>query len=335
MDQKVDELEADLSPEALAVYDLALQGTLFAPDSDKAGVSELVRVGLLEPSPGGTALRPVDPRLAERRLASAWRTRAWQMELRAAQVERTFEPLISAFSAQHTRAPQPLEYIHGMEEIGACVDRISREAAEEILTAQPGGGRSADTLERALPLAQEQLRRSVRMQTLYQHSARFNEPTKRYVEAVSESGGEVRTLDEFFERIFVIDRSLALLPANKDRTSAVVVRDRALVSFLADVFDRNWQRATPFVPTGAAHAAAEVMPDIHNMIKRLLLEGFPDSAIARRLGISERTYHTHLARIRKEMGATTRLQLGYQLAKEELARSGQAESASPDDVSAG
>ncbi|MFD0563899.1 LuxR C-terminal-related transcriptional regulator [Kitasatospora saccharophila] len=280
-------------------------------------------MGLLEPTPDRTALRPVDPRLVERRLASAWRTRAWQMEIRATRVEQTFEPLVAAFTAQHSPAPPPpLEYIHGMQEIGACVDRISREATEEILTAQPGGGRSAETLGRALPLAQEHLGRGVRMKTLYQHSARFNEPTKRYVEAVSESGGAVRTLDEFFDRVFVIDRSLALLPANPERTTAVVVRDRALAGFLADIFDRNWQRAVPFVPTGAADAAAEVMPDIHNMIKRLLLEGLPDSAIARRLGVSERTYHTHLARIRKEMGATTRLQLGYQLAMEQLADPG-------------
>ncbi len=334
MDPKLDEAGADLPPEALAAYDLALQGAPFTPASDEPGVSELIKVGLLEPSPDGSALHPVDPRLVERRLAFAWRTRAWQMELQAAQVERAFEPLINAFTAQHTRAPQSLEYIHGMTEIGACVERISREATEEILTAQPGGGRSAGTLERALPLAQEQLRRGVRMKTLYQHSARFSEPTKRYVEAVSESGGEVRTLDEFFERIFVLDRSLALLPANEDRTSAVIVRDRALVSFLSDIFDRNWQRAMPFAPTGAANAAAEVMPDIHNMIKRLLVEGLPDSVIARRLGISERTFHTHLARIRREMGATTRLQLGYQLAREELACSDRVESPSPHQASA-
>lgn len=317
MEPNTDETRANLTAQALAAFELALQGTLFEPGTDAPGVTELVRMGLLEPSPDRTVLSPVDPRLVEGRLVSAWRTRAWQMELRAAEVEQALEPLVRMFAAQRAPAPQSLEYLHGMAEIGEYVDRISREATEEILTAQPGGGRSAATLAQALPLAQEQLRRGVRMQTLYQHSARFNEPTKNYVEAVSESGGEVRTLDEFFERLFIIDRSLALLPANQDRTSAVVVRDPALVRFLADVFDRNWQRAMVFAPTGAAHASSEVMPDIHNTIKRLLLEGLTDSVIARRLGISERTYHTHLSRIRKEMGAKTRLQLGYRLAKEE------------------
>jgi DNA-binding NarL/FixJ family response regulator len=135
---------------------------------------------------------------------------------------------------------------------------------------------------------------------------------------VTEGGGEVRTLDEFFDRLIVIDRSRAIVPSDEDRTTAVVIHDRALVRFLTDVFDRNWQRATPFDPTHASHASTEVMPDIHSMIKRLLVEGLTDSVIARRIGVSERTYHSHLARIRESMGAQSRLQLGYLLAREEL-----------------
>ncbi|MFF1779388.1 LuxR C-terminal-related transcriptional regulator [Streptomyces virginiae] len=289
------------------------------PGSDAPGVAELERAGLLEPSPDGSRLEAVDPRLVEGRLTAIWRNRAWQAELRAAEVERELEPVVRIFTTGRERPPEPVEYLHGMDRIGAYVARVSGEATEEILTAQPGSGRSAATLESALPLARDQLGRGIRMRTLYQHSVRFNEPTKAYVEAVTEAGGEVRTLDEFFERLFVIDRTVAVLPARQDRTVAVVVRDPALVGFLADVFDRNWQRAAPFVPAGATHASAEVMPAIHGMIKRLLVEGLTDSVIARRLGIAERTYHTHLAKIRRSMGAGNRLQLGYRLALEERA----------------
>ncbi|MEU0235595.1 MULTISPECIES: LuxR C-terminal-related transcriptional regulator [unclassified Streptomyces] len=316
---KVDNGRLELSPEALEAFDRTIQGEAFTPGVNIPGVSELVEVGLLEPSPDGTILQAIDPRRVEGRLTSAWRARAWRAELRAAEVERELEPLIRMYAAQRERAPQPVEYLHGMNEIREYVDRASREANEEILTAQPGSGRSAATLEAALPLAQDQLRRGVRMQTLYQHSARFNEPTKAYVTAVTRAGGEVRTLDEFFERLFVIDRKQALLPAKQDRTVAIVVHDKALVGFLADVFDRNWQRAVQFTPASTTQASTEVMPAIHEMIKRLLVEGLTDAAIARRLGVSPRTYHNHLARIRKQMGADNRLQLGYRLAKEEQA----------------
>lgn len=333
MSEHPDKTVPELSAEARAVYERALRGDVFSPQSEEPGVAELVALGLLESAGDQTVLHPVDPRLVEARLTSDWRSRAWQMELKAAEVEQELAPLVRLFTAQQQRAPHPLEYIHGLAQIREFVQRVSREATEEILTAQPGGGRSAAVLKDALPLAGEQLSRGVRMQTLYQHSARFSEPTKKYVAAVTELGGEVRTLDEFFERLFVIDRSLAILPCSEDRTAAVVVHDKALVRFLADVFDRNWQRALPFTPATAAKASAEVMPDIHEMIKRLLVQGLTDSVIARRIGISERSYHSHLARIRAGLGAETRLQLGYLLAKEQLARG--AEEAEAEEAEAG
>ncbi|MEU1282528.1 helix-turn-helix transcriptional regulator [Streptomyces sp. NPDC005805] len=308
--------------EALAAYELALRSTDLALNADVPGVDALVQIGLLEPTADGTRLKPVDPRLVEARLSAQWRTRAWQMELQAAEVEHRLAPTLQLFMdrARPEGAAPAVEYVHGMPAIRDFVDRVTREATEEILTAQPGGGRPAPVLKDALPLALEHLGRGVRMRTLYQHPARFNAPVKAYVEAVVEEGAEVRTLDEFFERLFVIDRSIAILPTGEDRTSAAVIHDEALVRFLTDVFERNWQRAAPFEPGTATQASAEVLPDIHNMIKRLLVEGLTDSVIARRIGISERTYHTHLARIRESMGARSRLQLGYLLAKEELSR---------------
>ncbi|MBD9731749.1 LuxR family transcriptional regulator [Streptomyces sp. H28] len=313
----------ELSEAALVVYERALREHAIAHDPDVPELTTLVRFGLLEPAPDDpSVLRPVDPRLAEARLASQWRTEAWQLELQAAEVEHRLAPALRLFmtEAQPESAVPAVEYVHGMSEIRAFIDRVTGEATEEILTAQPGGGRPATVLQAVLPLTLERLNRGVAMRTLYQHPARFNAPTRAYVEAVTESGGEVRTLDEFFERLIVIDRSVAILATGEDRTSAVVIHDEALVRFLTDVFDRNWQRATPFTPARTGHAPAEVMPDIHNMIKRLLVEGLTDAAIARRIGISERTYHTHLARIRESMGAQSRLQLGYLLAKEEAGR---------------
>ncbi|BAG19415.1 MULTISPECIES: helix-turn-helix domain-containing protein [Streptomyces] len=317
----IDNLEnlTELSSEVLPAYEAALREGCIARDTDLPGVDILLRVGLLEPSPDERYLQPVDPRLVEARLAAQWRTRAWQLELQATEVEHRLAPALGLFmaQAQPERATPAVEYVHGMEAIREYVSRVSGEAAEEILTAQPGGGRPAEILRDVLPYTLGHLRRGVRMRTLYQHPARFDSPTKAYVQTVTEEGGEVRTMDEFFERLFVIDRTVAILPTGDDRTSAAVIHDEALVRFLTDVFDRNWQRAAPFAPTGTASASAEIMPDIHNMIRRLLIEGLTDSVIARRIGISERTYHNHLARIRESVGARSRLQLGYLLAKEE------------------
>lgn len=56
----------------------------------------------------------------------------------------------------------------------------------------------------------------------------------------------MRTLDEFFERLIVVDRKVAFIPAPDNDDDAVIIKDEAVVRYLADVFDRSWQRATEF-----------------------------------------------------------------------------------------
>ncbi|WP_425428440.1 LuxR C-terminal-related transcriptional regulator [Streptomyces violens] len=45
--------------------------------------------------------------------------------------------------------------------------------------------------------------------------------------------------------------------------------------------------------------------------------GYSDKRIARRLGISERSLQGHIAAMKQELGAHTRVQLGYLLARNE------------------
>lgn len=299
-------------------YEKALEAPLSGELTDDNAVSELREVGLLEESEDGEWLAPVDPRIAELRLVGDYRRRALELELRATAAEQQLTPLTEKFIASHQELGTALRYLSGASEIQEYISSCSLDLEREMITAQPGGGRPAATLEKVLPGVLRLLARGVQVRTLYQHTARFNEPTKRYVEAVTAAGGEVRTLEEFFDRMIIMDRELALLPARPDNKVVVAVTDKAVVSFLVGVFERSWQRAMPFLPAAAAKASAEVTPEVHAMIKRLLVEGLTDSAIARRIGTSERTLHTHLARIRTELGAGSRTQLGYLIAKEEL-----------------
>jgi sugar-specific transcriptional regulator TrmB len=312
-----DEPVGGLSPAAAATYTLIVKSGSVPVDTALSGVEELAELGLLQLSLEGDRYVAMDPRLVELELTSQWRQQARLLQLRAAILERDATALTADYVSARGEERDSVRYVKGLSMIGQYIDDLSRSAESEILTAQPGGGRSAEVLEAALPLALDQLGRGVELRTLYQHSARFNEPTKSYVREVTMRGGQVRTLDEFFERLFIIDRKTAILPANTDRTEAVIITDEAVVHFLADVFERNWQRALEFTPSRAALSSSEVVPDIHAMIKRLLKEGLTDSAIAKRIGVSERTYHTHLSRIRTTLGAESRVQLGYMLAQEE------------------
>lgn len=307
----------DLPDEARATYALILRSGPVPVTSQLPGMQQLADLGLLELSEDGEQLRPVDPRRIELQLTSDWRRRAWELELRAATLERDISGLTAQYVAAGGVRHEAIRYLHGMQAIGDFSELAVRSATREILTAHPGGGKAEEFLVAALPLALDGLSRGVAVRSLYQHSGRFSEPTKEYVRELTGHGGLVRSLEEFFEWVIIVDRELAILPADEECSAAVAVSDAALVRFLADVFERNWQRASAFTPSHAAVSSREVVPEIHAMIKRLLKEGLTDSAIAKRIGVSERTYHTHLSRIRTALGAVNRVQLGYLLAREE------------------
>ncbi|WP_330330525.1 LuxR family transcriptional regulator [Streptomyces sp. NBC_00536] len=212
-----------------------------------------------------------------------------------------------------------ISYHHGLEAIGEAIRASLAEARTEILTAQPDGPRPGPVLDEALESVRRQIEGGVAMRTLYQHTTRFDEATKNYVRAVSDLGVQVRTLAEFHDRLIIVDETVAFISANDSRTDAIGIREPAIVRFLRDVFDRSWDRAKPFpfISTHAAKAADEVIPSLRQSIGKLLVAGYPDKQIARRLGISDRSLQGHIASMKQELGALTRIQFGYALARNE------------------
>lgn len=221
-------------------------------------------------------------------------------------------------SASISEEPR-IEYLHGFDAINSAIGDALNSAQQEILTAQPDGPRPGQVLENALESVRHHIETGVTMRTLYQHTTRFDEATKNYVRTVTEYGVRVRTLAEFFDRLIIIDDSVAFISANESRTMGLAIREPAIVRFLKDTFERSWDRAKsfPFVPLHAARAAEDVVPSLRESISRLLIGGYSDKRIARRLGISERSLQGHIAVMKQQSGANTRLQLGYLLGRDE------------------
>jgi hypothetical protein len=149
------------------------------------------------------------------------------------------------------------------------------------------------------------------MRTLYQHSARRHAMTREYVTEMSDHGAEVRTLDEFFNRMIVIDRRLAIIPGpGGDDNVAFAVQEPALVAYLVDVFERAWERARPFTNTERS-MMNDIAREQRAMTIRMLIEGHSDPVSAKRLGVSARTFAGYVADLKAEYDAETRFQLGY------------------------
>jgi hypothetical protein len=226
-----------------------------------------------------------------------------------------FGELGQIFRTSPQAAVSPITEIHGLDNINSFIHAAVTDARSELLTAQPHGRRPANTLAVAENRDVRALDRGVGMRTLYQHSARHSPATREYVTDIVSRGAEVRTLDEFFRRLIVVDRQVAIIPASDNHHVAIAIRDISLIAYLVDIFERAWERAQPFNLTGG-QAERAIAADVRAMTIRLLVEGHSDPASAKRLGVSTRTYAGYIAALKDEYGVQTRFQLGHAMGAE-------------------
>jgi DNA-binding CsgD family transcriptional regulator len=343
-----DELALGEAQEAAAtVYQALLEGGIVPvgdlarcagldPRQARAGLAVLEGLQLVRPVPQADrpGIEAVGTSVAELLTIAPIEDRIRELGERLRQMRSQLEPL----QAVHRSATAKLrhsEVLTPLDEPAAillALDVTARACQEEVMTVQPGGGRPEKVLESAIPRDTAMLARGVRMRTLYQHSARFSAPTQSYVEHLTAHGGEVRTRQEVGRRLLVFDRRVAFIPDHADDAKAVMVRHPALVAYLADTFEKAWDAALPFTVDAEARKAGTLASSMEKSVARLMLVERKDRAIARRLGISERTCRTYIARLMQKLGAINRTHLGYQLATREALLLTDRGSEPPDDI---
>lgn len=98
------------------------------------------------------------------------------------------------------------------------------------------------------------------MRTLYQHTARHHPATLAYMERVEPYAVEVRTLEEIIDRLIIVDRRVAFIPARSDRQVALELRHEGLVQYLVGVFEQFWLHAVPWAEPVAYAPSSTVSP---------------------------------------------------------------------------
>ncbi|WP_372459922.1 helix-turn-helix transcriptional regulator [Streptomyces anatolicus] len=305
---------AELCDEGKRLYASALRtGRIGRAEAEAAPC--LMEFALLDPDPDDADwLRPVPPTSV-----LAQRLRPLEREIqerRALAVELTdvFEPFM-AISAQDRPSVHAITVLEGVTRINAAIGIATAECKSEILTVQPGGGRSEAILTEAVKRSQGIIERGITMRTLYQHTARHSQGTIAYAEYMRQGKVEVRTLEELIERLMIFDRTVAFIPARDDRQIALELRHPGLVEYLAKVFEQLWQRAAPLLEEAPYDPPTDGITGVQRSIARLLVEGHVDEAIARRLGMNVRTCRAHIAKIAAALGSGSRAQLGYLIAQ--------------------
>ncbi|MGW7369725.1 helix-turn-helix transcriptional regulator [Streptomyces sp. NPDC054841] len=276
----------------------------------------LVDLALLHPDPDDPELlRPVAPSIALNQLIHPIEREIQQRRQRTIALADTFEPFM-AITAQDPPSTSAITVLEGLELINATLDRVTSECTEEMLTVQPGSGRRPHILQEALRRVEPLLDRGIRMRTLYQHTARHHSSTLAYVERISPFGLEVRTLEEIIDRLIIVDRKVAFVPARSDRRVALELRHEGLVQYLVGVFDQFWLHGIPWEEEVVAYAPVpDGISGVQRSIAKLLIEGHVDEAIARRLGMNVRTCRAHIAKLASALGSGSRAQLGYLIAQ--------------------
>ncbi|MFE2286262.1 LuxR family transcriptional regulator [Streptomyces sp. NPDC059443] len=303
----------EICADGLQYYSDSLQGRATSGECPQC----LLDLGLVQLLPNGT-LAPIPPRLAAgsrmERLEQDIEEKKNALASVRTSISRAQEIYLDSYGQGNSHLIRALQ---GAGAISATLSATVHACQEELLTAQPGGSRPQELLDKALASDLTALSRGIRQRTIYQHTVRSHQPTLEYVEQISQAGGEVRTLDEVFDRLIVCDRRIAFVPDPSSERSeiALVIEHPGVVRYLVGIFDHAWQRASPLRNFPSSRLPPLLTDDIRRAILRHMVNGYTDEAIASRLGMSTRSIANHMRWAAELFGSRSRAQLAYLIAK--------------------
>lgn len=304
----------ELCDAGLELYARALrEGHL--PSAEAAVAPCLVDNGLLHPDIEDLSrLEPVPPTVALQRLLRSSEERIAGERRRGQRLADAFEPLMRlegpAVASEDIR---PLRLLSSKERAGQAIAEAMAEGRDQLLTIQPHDGLVAPPFhyhEAAMERDQAFLDGGGSIRALYQHTVRHAPVVIGRYERLT-GNVEARTLDEITERLIIVDRTVAFIPASADRSLALEVRHPALIAYFINTFDRLWHLATPMHPQAVRQPTLNGITPRQRAIAALLIEGHTDTDIADRLGMNVRTARVHIAKLAATLGSESRAQLGY------------------------
>lgn len=312
---------ADLCEAGSELYARALRAGLI-PRSEGEVAPCLIDLRLLHPDPDDPQwLRPAPPSAVLARLEHPLEREILERRKQTLTLAGAFEPFL-AISEEHPTVSRAITELEGVDHIDATIGRATEACEKELLTVQPGGRRPPELLIRAVDRVRPLIDRGVHIRSLYQHTARHSYGLLAYQERVGSDRMELRTLEELVDRLIIIDRKVAFIPAQRDRPvmfnrhAALEVRHPGLVEYLIGLFEHLWLHATPLEEE--VHydpAEPDGITGVQRSIAKLLIEGHVDEVIADRLGMNVRTCRGHIAKLATALGSNGRAQLGYLIAR--------------------
>lgn len=289
--------------------------------ADEVGevVSRLLTSRLLrEDAADPDLLVAVDPELAARLTVTPMEREIYQRRELIAQVQSQAE-LFREDYARGSRAaatPPPISHIAGPQEVRGCLELAGDACRDEVLVLQ-SGRQDTEDFDGLLRLCLNLLQRGIAVRIVCQHRSRADLSTRMKLKRVIDAGARVRTASHIPRAAVVFDRELAvLLEAGAGQAAASQLRDGAVIAFLLDLFEHQWNDASPV--EGCDTGYAEVAGDLQQTIAAMMARGFTDEVLARKLGMSLRTCRRHIAALMHDLDAVSRFQAGVRASRASL-----------------
>ncbi|WP_143645630.1 helix-turn-helix transcriptional regulator, partial [Streptomyces swartbergensis] len=198
----------------------------------------LMDFGLLHPAVDDLhRLEPVAPAVALHRLLRTSGERIARERRREERLAETFEPFMTVEGHRAAAAATPtLTLLSGKKRINEAITAAMADASRELLTIQPHTRVTRQRAEAAYAVATDRdqalLDRGCRIRTLYQHTLRHSPLTVAHQERLR-GDIEARALDELTDRLIIVDRVVAFLPADGNGDLALEIRHPAIVGYLS------------------------------------------------------------------------------------------------------
>ncbi|MER7348759.1 LuxR C-terminal-related transcriptional regulator [Streptomyces aurantiacus] len=202
----------------------------------------------------------------------------------------------------------PVQLLRGREAIAQQFFQTQQMAKSEILILDKPPY-VVEPLRRQDTVQRERLDKGLRYRAIYDQAGLDGPGRVEATRDLAARGEESRVLADVPLKLVVADRKVALVPfVLPSEEEILVLQQSALLDGLIALFDLLWQRATPLWPAGPV-AHDTLSPDDELLLAHLRA-GLTDSAIARRLGVAQRTVERRMSRIMAVLGVRTRFQAG-------------------------
>lgn len=188
-------------------------------------------------------------------------------------------------------------------EIGALSTELCLSAQRDVSNLETGQFRRVPDPRSARVPPKDVVDRGVEFRTVYARAALDVPRAAEMFERCAAGGWRQRILTELPMKMVLVDERAALLPLDPTgMDGAVLIRAPVILAMLRSYFEMLWRRAVPL--EGKSDTK---LNGVQDRVLRLMLTGATDAAVARHLGISERTVRRHVSTLLELLGTDNRV----------------------------